>query len=65
MKEIYKLKEMSIYLSMSESSLRNLVREGRIPYFRNGNRILFKISSINSWLNKLEEGCSKNVLMYY
>lgn len=33
--------ELSLYLGVSESSLRQLVRENKIPYFKVGSKILF------------------------
>lgn len=54
-KEFYNIKELSCYLRISISKIRCLVREKKIPYFRIGNRIMFDLESINSWIEKLEK----------
>lgn len=63
-KEICNLKDLSSYLKISISEIRKLVREKRIPHFRVGNRIMFDLKSVNSWVEKLEEKESKKVLFY-
>ena len=55
MKEIMTIKEISSYLNISISTIRNMVRSKRIPHFRIGNRIYFKANSIDEWLKNLEE----------
>lgn len=63
-KEIYDIKKLSIYLDISISEIRKLVREKRIPYFRLGNRIKFDLKKINSWLEDKEEIESQTMLLY-
>ncbi|MDD4733749.1 MAG: helix-turn-helix domain-containing protein [Bacilli bacterium] len=63
-KEIYDIKKLSIYLDISISEIRKLVREKRIPYFRLGNRIKFDLKKINSWLEDKEEIESRTMLLY-
>lgn len=63
-KELCNIKELSNYLKISVSEIRKLVREKRIPHFRVGNRIMFDLKSVNSWVEKLEEKESKKVLFY-
>lgn len=62
MKKICDLKDISIYLNMSESTIRKFVREKRIPYFRIGYRIKFNLEKIDEWLEKLSEKEFKNSL---
>lgn len=38
---ILTIKELALYLGVSQSLIRTQVRENKIPYFRLGNRILF------------------------
>ena len=52
-KEICNLKDLSNYLKISISEIRKLVRERKIPHFRIGNRIMFDLKSINTWLENL------------
>ena len=54
-KEICNIKDLSLYLKVSTSEVRKLVREKKIPNFRIGNRIMFDIVEINKWLEKLAE----------
>ncbi len=63
-KEIYDIKKLSMYLDISISEIRKLVREKRIPYFRLGNRIKFDLKKINSWLEDKEEIESRTMLLY-
>lgn len=62
MQDIMSLKELSSNLKISISEIRKLVRERRIPHFRIGNRIYFKVDSINMWLEKMEENEKKTTL---
>ncbi len=63
-KEICNLKDLSNYLKISISEIRKLVREKKIPHFRIGNRIMFDLKSINTWVEKLQEKESKTSLFY-
>lgn len=62
MQDIMSLKELSSNLKISISEIRKLVRERRIPHFRIGNRIYFKVESINLWIEKMEENEKKTTL---
>jgi len=64
MPQILTLKELSINLNTSISQIRKLIRERRIPYFRIGNRIYFKVDSINLWIEKKEDKEKKTTLFY-
>lgn len=61
-KEIYGIKELATYLDMSESGIRKLVREKRIPYFRVLSCIKFDLKEINLWIEKSAKEESKNSL---
>ena len=37
----YSVKELALFLNTSESLVRKLVRENKLPYFKVGRRILF------------------------
>lgn len=52
-KEILNIKELSTYLNCSISQIRKMVYENKIPYFRIGNRLMFKCSIINKWIESL------------
>ena len=61
-KEICGIKELATYLDMSESGIRKLVREKRIPYFRELSCIKFDLKEINLWIEKSAKEESKNSL---
>lgn len=61
-KEICGIKELATYLDMSESGIRKLVREKRIPYFRVLSCIKFDLKEINLWIEKSAKEESKNSL---
>jgi excisionase family DNA binding protein len=50
----FNIKEVSNYLKCSISGIRNLVRNKKIPFYRIGNRLFFKKSSIDLWINNQE-----------
>ncbi len=51
MEEIYNVKEVAKYLNCSQSTIRKLLRNNQIPYFRVGYRIFFKKSLIDLWIS--------------
>lgn len=54
MDETFNIKEVALYLKCSISGVRNLVRDKKIPFYRIGNRLFFKKSSIDLWINTQE-----------
>lgn len=52
-KEILNIKELSEYLHCSISSIRKMIYENKIPYFRISNRYMFNRSIINKWITNL------------
>ena len=43
------LKDVAVYLSMSEDTVRTWIKEGKLPFYRVGKRYKFKISEIDDW----------------
>ena len=64
-KVVMDIKETAVYLDMSESYLRKLVRAKLIPHFTYGNRIKFYKDSINEWIKQQEEKSGKNIIYGY
>lgn len=50
MRKVLNVKELKDYLSVSESTIRKLVRENKIPYFRIAAKILFDQEKIDLWI---------------
>lgn len=46
------VKELSSFLHCSESTIRKLIRENKIPYFRIASKILFVEADIQEWINQ-------------
>ena len=63
-KEICGIKEIARYLNMSESGVRKLVREKRIPYFRILSSIKFDLKEINKWIDESTKRESINSIFY-
>lgn len=63
-KEILNIKELSLYLHCSISTIRKLIYSNEIPYFRIGNRYYFNLSMIQKWItnryNDIEIGGYEN-----
>ena len=51
MRKVLNVKEVKDYLSVSESTIRKLVRENKIPYFRVASKILFDQEKIDLWVD--------------
>lgn len=54
MKEVMNIKELSKYLKCSNSCIRKLQREKKIPYFRVASKVLFDKEKIDNWLSENE-----------
>ena len=48
--EIFNIKELSKHLNCSISSIRTLVRNKEIPFFRIGNKLHFSKRLIDEWI---------------
>lgn len=51
------IKDLSIYLNVSVSLLRKLVRRNAIPYNRIGVKLMFQKSEIDKWLKDNQFNC--------
>lgn len=49
-KIVFNVKELAKYLSVSESTIRKLIREKKIPHYRIFSKILFDKEVIDRWL---------------
>ena len=56
MEQFYEVPEIMKFLCMSESSIRRLVREDKIPYYKIKGKILFRKSELISWITEKREG---------
>ena len=64
-KEICGIKEIAKYLNISESGVRKLVREKRIPYFRILSSIKFDLKEIKEWINEYVKSESRNFIFFF
>lgn len=53
-KQMLTVKEVAIYLCVSESTIRKLVREKRIPFLKICSKILFNKAVIDNLINDSE-----------
>ncbi len=51
-KRLYSIKEASIYLGRSVWAVREMLWKGKLPYIRDGKRILLDIKDIDEWIEK-------------
>lgn len=51
MEDVFNVKELARYLHCSESTIRKLLRNNKIPSFRVACRIFFKKKLIDAWIN--------------
>ena len=50
-----KTKEAADYLGITEYRIRALTKKGEIKHFKAGNRILYKRSALDQWLEEVQE----------
>lgn len=55
-KRMLSVKELAEYLCVSESTVRKMVRESRIPFTKILSKILFNKSVIDNWLVNNQSG---------
>lgn len=55
-KRMLSVKELAEYLCVSESTVRKMVRESRIPFTKILSKILFNKSVIDNWLVDNQSG---------
>ena len=46
------LEDVAKHLSISQDTVRTWIKEGKLPYYRAGNRYKFKISEIDEWVRE-------------
>lgn len=51
-KRLYSIKEASEYLGRSVWAIREMLWAGKIPYVKDGKRILLDIQDMNDWIEK-------------
>ncbi len=61
-KQFYSIEDISKYLDVSIPYIRKLVRVKLIPYYRFGNRLKFKITEIDEWVENRKVEQRKKVL---
>jgi excisionase family DNA binding protein len=49
-KRLYSINEASVYLGRSVWAVREMLWAGKIPYIRDGRRILLDIHDMDSWI---------------
>jgi len=52
LKRLYSVQEASLYLGRTVCALREMVWAGKLPYIRDGRRILLDIHDMNLWVEK-------------
>ena len=52
--EIMNVKEVARYLKCSESCIRNMVRDNKIPHFRINSKLNFRKEAIDLWVHNQE-----------
>ena len=51
-KRLYSIKEAAIYLGRSVWAVREMLWAGKIPFVKDGKRILIDISDMEKWIEK-------------
>ena len=52
--EIMNVKEVAEYLNCSQSSIRNLIRDKKIPVFKINSKLNFNKEAIDNWIHSQE-----------
>ena len=63
-KQFYSIEDISKYLDVSIPYIRKLVRAKLIPYYRFGNRLKFKITEIDEWIENRKVEQRKNAWIF-
>lgn len=53
MRAVLDLKNTAFYLDTTADAIRDLVKHGRIPYKKRGDKLVFLISDLDAWLRAL------------
>ena len=51
-KRLYSIKEASIYLGRSVYAVREMIWAGKLPYIKDGRRILLDIYDMDEWIER-------------
>jgi excisionase family DNA binding protein len=51
-KRLYSVKEAAPYLGRSVTALREMIWAGKLPYIKDGRRILLDIEDMNAWIER-------------
>lgn len=51
-KRLYNIKEGALYLGRSVWALREMLWAGKMPYVKDGKRILLDIQDMNDWIDR-------------
>lgn len=57
---IFTFEEGRQYLKVSESTLRRMVKDGEVPYFRQRGNIYFRQIDLDKYVSGLVKGCDIN-----
>jgi excisionase family DNA binding protein len=51
-KRLYSVKEAASYLGRSVTALREMIWAGKLPYIKDGRRILLDVQDMDEWIEK-------------
>jgi excisionase family DNA binding protein len=51
-KRLYSINEAALYLGHSECAVREMIWAGKLPYVKDGKRILLDIYDMDEWIDK-------------
>lgn len=51
-KRLYNIDEAAIYLGRTKCAVREMLWAGKMPYVKDGRRILLDIQDMNTWIDK-------------
>lgn len=60
-KNVLSVKEAALMLDVSESRVRHLVCDSTLPYYRQGKKIYFKKTDIESWMLNERIPCKSEI----
>lgn len=59
------IKEAAPYIGSSEYKLREMARAHEIPHYRIGNRIMFRKTTLDEWIERQEKENSLKCITHY
>lgn len=51
-KRLFTVREASVYLGRSPHAIREMQWSGKLPYIKDGKRILFDVRDMDTWIEK-------------